>query len=230
MCGWGRGLNLLFLGYPLEGLRIRVGVMARQVNVEVLPRGRGRRSSYQVKPGCGVLLGMVLIAWAIEIADVGFHVFGFDLDALGIWPRKVHGLSGVFLSPWLHGGWAHLTHNTVSFLGLGFVMSLAEGTRFLRTTFQLVIISGIGTWLIGRGGSVHIGASGLIYGYFGYLILRAWTERRPLWIVTGILVALASGGMIWGVLPSEEGISWEAHLCGFIGGLALGRKHGQARK
>jgi len=169
--------------------------MARKVNVEVLPSGKRGRPTYEVRPGCGVLLGMVILAWAIEIADVVFNVFGFELDALGIWPRKIFGLPGVLLSPWLHGGWAHLAGNTAAFLGLGFVMSLAEGTRFLRTTFQLVLISGLGTWLIGRGGSVHVGASGLIYGYFGYLVLRAWTERRPLWIVTGVVITLAYGGM-----------------------------------
>ena len=178
------------------------------------------------RPGCGLVLGLVAMAWVIEIADRVFGFFGLPLDALGIHPRQLIGLVGVFLSPWLHGDWMHLLNNSIAFLGLGFLMVVAEGKRFLRTTLLLVVLSGLGTWLIGRGGSIHIGASGLIYGYFGYLLLRAWTERRPLWIAVGIGVAIFYGGMLWGVLPTREGISWEAHLCGFLGGIWLGRSHG----
>jgi membrane associated rhomboid family serine protease len=168
----------------------------------------------------------VALAWLVEIADQVFGFIGLPLDALGIRPRQFLGLVGVFLSPWLHGDWLHLTNNSIAFLGLGFLMVLAEGRRFLATTFLLVIMSGLGTWLIGRSGTIHVGASGLIYGYFGYLLLRAWTERRPLWIVVGIGVAIVYGSMLWGVLPTTEGISWEAHLCGLLGGLWLGRSHG----
>ncbi|WP_411845854.1 rhomboid family intramembrane serine protease [Roseibacillus persicicus] len=210
----------------------------RIAEVEIVGRGPtgspGRRYSRQVsRPGCGLLLGIVFIAWGVEIADVILRNIGLPLDSLGIHPRRLFGLIGVFFSPWLHGDWVHLINNTVAFLGLGFVMLMAEGKRFLHTTFLLVLISGLGTWLIGRGGSVHIGASGLIYGYFGYLILRAWTERQPLWIAVGVIVALFYGGMVWGVLPTDQGVSWEAHLCGFLGGLWLGRNHGllsQARR
>ena len=216
---------------------------ARTASVEVVgppplgppPLGSGRVGEGGLyrkasRPGCGLVLGLVVLAWMVEIADWVFGLIGIPIDALGIHPREMFGLVGVFLSPWLHGDWSHLANNSVAFLGLGFLMVIAEGPRFLRTTFLLVVISGLGTWLIGRGGSVHIGASGLIYGYFGYLLLRAWTERRPLWIVVGIGVALFYGGMLWGVLPTEEGISWEAHLCGFLGGLWLGRSHGKLSK
>lgn len=201
--------------------------MARTVEMEVMPRDGGG-SRYEVRPGCGVLLGIVALAWIIEIADVVFHLFGFPLDSLGIWPRKLFGLPGVILSPWLHGDFGHLASNTLAFLGLGFFMSMAEGTRFLRTSLILMVISGLGTWLIGRGDSVHVGASGLIYAYFGYLVARAWTERRPLWIATGIVVAILYWGMLWGILPSDADVSWEAHLCGFVGGLWLGSSHGRA--
>lgn len=178
------------------------------------------------RPGYGLILALVALAWVIEIVDRVFGFVGLPLDTLGIWPRKLSGLPGILLSPWLHGGWAHLMGNTLTFLVLGFVMMVAEGRRFLLTSFWLVLLSGGGTWLIGRGGSVHIGASGLIYGYFGYLLLRAWTERKPIWVVVGILIAVFYGGMLWGVFPTDHGISWEGHLCGFLGGLWLGRSHG----
>ena len=205
---------------------------AREAPVEIVSStSPGMRGYHKVaRPGCGLILGLVAIAWLVEVADKVFGLFGLPLDALGIRPRNLFGLVGVFLSPWLHGDWGHLANNTVAFLGLGFLMVLADGERFLKTTFLLVLISGLGTWLIGRGGSVHIGASGLIYGYFGYLLLRAWTERKPLWIVAGVVVAIFYGGMLWGVLPTEQGISWEAHLCGFLGGWWLGRNHGLLSK
>ncbi len=200
----------------------------RPAPVEVVTQDPfGPQSYRQVsRPGCGLILLLVAIAWGVEIADQVLGWIGLPLDSLGILPRNFFGLIGVFLSPWLHGGWGHLLNNSIAFLGLGFVMVVAEGRRFLATTFLLVLISGLGTWLIGRGGSVHIGASGLIYGYLGYLLLRAWTERKPLWIAVGIGIAVFYGGMIWGVLPTQAGISWEAHLCGFLGGLWLGRSHG----
>ncbi|MGJ8725689.1 MAG: rhomboid family intramembrane serine protease [Roseibacillus sp.] len=206
--------------------------LPREAPVEIVggaARGAGGYGKVS-RPGCGLVLGLIAMAWMVEVADRVFGLFGLPLDALGIHPREFFGLVGVFLSPWLHGDWGHLTNNTVAFLGLGFLMVVAEGKRFLKTTFLLVLISGLGTWLIGRGGSVHIGASGLIYGYFGYLLLRAWTERKPLWIVAGVLVAIFYGGMLWGVLPTERGISWEAHLCGFLGGWWLGRSHGLLSK
>lgn len=205
----------------------------RNAPVEIVGReslgpglGPGPPSRKFSRPGCGLILGLVALAWLVEIADQVFGFIGLPLDALGIRPRQFLGLVGVFLSPWLHGDWLHLTNNSIAFLGLGFLMVLAEGRRFLATTFLLVIMSGLGTWLIGRSGTIHVGASGLIYGYFGYLLLRAWTERRPLWIVVGIGVAIVYGSMLWGVLPTTEGISWEAHLCGLLGGLWLGRSHG----
>lgn len=211
--------------------------MARRVEVEVLTGDGAGRSGWsgklpprQVRPGCGLLLILVALAWGIELADSVLHLFGFSLDALGIFPRKFYGLPGILFSPWLHGGWLHLSSNTIAFLGLGLAMSLAERDRFLRTTLYLVLLSGLGTWLIGRSGTVHIGASGLIYGYFGYLLSRAWAERRALWMIAGIVVTILYGSMLWGVVPSSGKISWEAHLCGLLAGIALGRAHGIASR
>ena len=179
------------------------------------------------RPGLGVLLTLVVLAWGVEVLDV---LIFKDLDRFGIRPRQVNGLPGVVLSPWLHVGWGHLIANTLTFLGLGLVVLYAEGRRFIGTTLMLVILSGLGTWLIGRGNSVHVGASGLIYGYFGYLLGRAFWERRLGWAIVGILVGVIYGGMIWGVVPTEGRVSWEGHLAGFVTGVWLGRQHALARK
>ncbi len=186
-------------------------------------RSRGRRSFD--RPGLGLLAAWILIAWAVELVD---QRTSLNLDQYGIVPRDLMGLRGVILSPWLHGSWQHLIANTVTFLGLGVITILVDGRRFIRTTIYLVLLSGMGTWIIARGG-VHIGASGLIYGYFGYILGRAIWEGRVLWIVFGVVVAAIYGGMIQGVFPGEAGISWEGHLAGLLGGVWLGKLHAQRR-
>lgn len=173
-------------------------------------------------PGLWLLLFIVAVAWGIELAD---RILPVHLEGWGIQPRRLRGLPGVILSPWLHGAWDHLIANTVTFLGLGIVMLVAEGKRFVETSWLLVLASGLGTWLIGRGGATHIGASGLIYGYFGYILGRAIWERRLGWALAGIGVGLLYGGMIWGVLPTRAYVSWEAHLAGLLGGMWLGKAH-----
>ena len=186
-------------------------------------RSRGRRSFD--RPGLGLLAAWILIAWAVELVD---QRTSLNLDQYGIVPRDLMGLRGVILSPWLHGSWQHVIANTVTFLGLGVITILVDGRRFIRTTIYLVLLSGMGTWIIARGG-VHIGASGLIYGYFGYILGRAIWEGRVLWIVFGVVVAAIYGGMIQGVFPGEAGISWEGHLAGLLGGVWLGKLHAQRR-
>lgn len=196
--------------------------MSREIEVEVMPAGKRQVD----RPGCGVLLSMVALAWTVELLDV---LIFRDLDRFGIRPRQFGGLIGIVFSPWLHGGWGHLVANTLTFFGLGFVVLQAEGRRFIETTFWLVVLSGLGTWLIGRN-AIHIGASGLIYGYFGYILGRALWERRVSWAVVGIVVGVLYGGLIWGVLPKEGMVSWEGHLSGLVAGLWLGRAHAQGRK
>lgn len=177
------------------------------------------------RPGCGLLIIWLTIAWGLEVVDALLPVL--HLDHFGIFPRTLSGLPGVVLSPWLHEGFGHLVANTFAFLGLGMVVLLADGRRFIGTTAVLVVVSGLGTWLIGRP-AFHIGASGLIYGYFGYLMGRAIWERKIGWAILGIFVAVVYGGMIWGVLPSHGAVSWEGHLSGFLAGLWLGWTHVKA--
>lgn len=178
------------------------------------------------QPGLWVLLFIVSLAWGIELLD---RILPGNWETLGVQPRTFVGLRGIPLSAWLHGDWAHLIANTLTFLGLGFAVLLAEGKRFVGTTVLLVLVSGAGTWLIGRP-AIHIGASGLIYAYFGYILARAVWERRAGWAVMGIVVGVIYGGMIWGVLPTKGYVSWEAHLAGLAAGLWLGRSHAVTRR
>ena len=168
-----------------------------------------------------LLFGFVAVMWLTELVD--WALLGGRLDHFGIIPRQTIGLFGIFLAPFLHGGAAHLIANTVPILVLGMLVILSNGHRFVLVTVMIILISGLGTWLIGPANSVHIGASGLIFGYVGFLITTAYYERSAASIILAILVVALYGGIIWGVLPQGNAVSWQGHLFGLIGGMLAAR-------
>lgn len=168
-----------------------------------------------LKSQIAILGTFILIFWGLEGID---WVLGGFLDNFGVIPRTAVGLRGIVFGPFLHGGFGHLMANTVPFLVLGWFVLLSNVKTFVNVTVITAVISGLGIWLIAPSNSVHIGASGLIFGYFGFLLLRGYFERSVSSIAWSLLVAVFYGGLIWGVLPQEVGISWQAHLFGFIGG------------
>ena len=171
-----------------------------------------------------VVAGMLAAMWAVEIIDL---LPGVDLDSWGIRPRAARGLVGIPLAPFLHSGLSHLIANTIPFVVLGAVVALSGVTRFIEVTVTIVLVSGIGTWLFGTGGTIHLGASGLVFGYLTYLIARGFFAAKPLWILGGIVVGLLYGGLLWGLLP-RPGISFTGHLFGAVGGvLAAFALHGK---
>lgn len=176
------------------------------------------------RPTFSYLLDLVTIAWVLEAIDQ--FILGGWLDGFGVRPGSLFGLLGIPMMPWLHGGFGHLFSNTIPFLLLGYIMVKSEGRRFFYSSVVIILLGGFGTWLIGGKGSVHIGASGLIYGYFGYVMTRAFIESRPLWMLIGVLVALFYGSMIFGVLPQNGlAVSWQGHLAGMLAGVWLGKRH-----
>jgi membrane associated rhomboid family serine protease len=127
------------------------------------------------------------------------------------------------LAPFLHGGFGHLASNTVPFLVMGALIALSGLRRVLAVTVIVALVSGLGTWLIAPSTSLHIGASGVVFGYAGYLVARGLFDRRLRYLATGVLVALLYGSsLLLGLVP-QEGISWQAHLFGAIGGLVAAR-------
>lgn len=169
-----------------------------------------------------LLLGLVALLWAIEIIDQ--LIFRGALDQLfGIRPRTLWGLVGIVFAPFLHGNFAHLLANTVPLVSLGWLVMLREKSEWVVVSAIAALVSGLGTWLIGAPNSVHIGASGVIFGYFGFLLLRGYFERSVVAIAFSVLVTFLYGGIIWGVLPNQPGISWEGHLFGFLGGVLAAR-------
>jgi membrane associated rhomboid family serine protease len=158
---------------------------------------------------------MVAVMWVTEILDVPLDG---ELDGYGIRPRRVDGLDGVVFAPFLHAGFRHLIANTVPFLVLGGAIALGSAKRFAQVTILVGLISGLGTWLSGATSSIHLGASGLVFGYLTYLMTRGLFERRLRYILGGLVVLVLYGGVLWGVLPTP-GISWQGHLFGAIGGV-----------
>jgi membrane associated rhomboid family serine protease len=133
------------------------------------------------------------------------------------------GLRGVVFAPFLHANFAHLMANTLPLIVLGWLIMLRETRDFFTVWAVSAVVSGLGTWLIGPSMSVHIGASGVIFGFLGYLLARGWFERRAASIAVALGVGLLYGGAIFGVLPGQVGISWQAHLFGFLGGVLAAR-------
>lgn len=179
-----------------------------------------RALARELKLQLRILGGLVAIMWATEILDQ--LVFGGRLDILGIIPRTFIGLRGIAFAPFLHGSFAHLIGNTIPFLVLGWLIMVRQTSDFIWVTLVVALASGLGTWLLGAPG-IHIGASGVVFGYLGYLLLRGFFERRLGSIALSLVVGALYGSLIWGVLPLQQGISWEGHLFGFLGGVLAAR-------
>jgi membrane associated rhomboid family serine protease len=168
------------------------------------------------KVGAVFLCAVLLIMWLLEIVDL--LVFGGALDSFGIRPRSLDGLDGVLLAPFLHGGFAHLANNSIPFVVLGVLTFLGGLRNFLVTTVLSLLVGGLGVWLLGAPNSVHVGMSGLIFGYLGYLLLRGYFDRSAGAILISVILLVLYGGALWGLLPIQTGISWTGHLFGFLGG------------
>lgn len=162
-----------------------------------------------------ILFGFIAVIWLLEGID---YLLGGRMDVLGIVPREPSRLWAIVLAPLLHVGFAHVAANTLPYLILGWFVLLRSVRVFLIVTVVTVLVSGLGTWLVGPRNSVHLGASGLIFGYFGYLLLRGYFERSWQAVLWSVLVAVLYGSMLFGVLPGGTGISWQMHLFGFLGG------------
>lgn len=161
-------------------------------------------------------VAFVVLLWGIELLDVAAS---HRLDGWGIRPRDGEGLLGILAAPLLHGGWEHLAANTVPALVLGF-LTLATGVaRGLAATAVIWLVGGLAVWLVAGSGSVHIGASGLIFGWLTYLAVQGFVDRKPAEILIGLVVLVVYGSVLWGVLPGTPGVSWQGHLFGAIAGV-----------
>lgn len=175
----------------------------------------------ELKTQAFILGGFIATFWIVEIVDAFF--LGGALNFYGIRPRNPYWLQGILFAPFLHGNFLHLAANTLPFATLGWLVMLQETSDFLIVTGVTAIVSGLGVWLFGASNSVHIGASGLIFGYLGFLLLRGYFQRNVISIVMSAIVGFFYGGLLWGMLPSLPGISWQGHFFGFAGGVVAAR-------
>jgi membrane associated rhomboid family serine protease len=163
-----------------------------------------------------ILVSIIAVLWLVLLVNAVF--FGGDLLRFGIVPRTTAGLRGIVFAPFLHENAGHLFGNTVGLFLLGGLVLLREEADFWIVTAVGILIGGAGTWLVGHS-AVHVGASGAVFAYFGYLILTGFFERRIGSILLSAGALLLWGGLLFGVLPGQPGISWEGHLFGLLGGV-----------
>jgi membrane associated rhomboid family serine protease len=175
-------------------------------------------------------LCFLLIAWAVFYFDTTYLL---DLNRFGTRPRTFGGLTGILFSPFLHSGLDHILSNSLPVLVLGMMTFYFYKPIAWPVFIWIYLISGVWLWIGGRGGSVHIGASGLIYGAATFLFFSGvFRKHRPLMVVSALVLFLY-GSMMWGIFPLMPGTSWEAHLFGSIAGVMVAysyRKDGPQRK
>lgn len=168
-----------------------------------------------------VILGATVgLIWAVFVVDA---VLGGALLRYGVQPRTIDGLSGILVAPFLHGDFSHLAANTIPLLVLGWLVMLRDPRHFILVALTATVTAGLAAWVLGAPNSVHIGASGVVFGFLGFLVFAGWYARSFASIALSVAVIVFWGGLVVGVLPGEAGISWQAHLGGFAGGALSAR-------
>jgi membrane associated rhomboid family serine protease len=164
-----------------------------------------------------ISLGFVALLWLIQLLNWGLDL---ELERFGVRPRQLAGLSSILLAPLLHGGFAHLVANSLPLLVLGTGMLHLYPNSALKVIPAVYLGPGIAVWLFGRA-SVHVGASGMVYGLVSYIFIAGVLRRDRRAVAASLLVCFLYGTLVWGVLPLKAGISWETHLAAALIGLVL---------
>ena len=170
------------------------------------------KSTVYIKPW-GMVIGVI---WCIDILN---WLFGSRLNILGIYPRKLLGLPGILFSPFLHGSFAHLLLNSIPLFILGLAILTQDGwVNFAVISLVIIVLGGLGVWLFARK-ALHIGASGLISGYFGYILMLAYQQPGLITLLLAALAIYDFGGIFSGIFSKKKQVSWEAHLFGLLSGI-----------
>ncbi|MFS0910265.1 rhomboid family intramembrane serine protease [Microbacterium sp. 179-I 3D2 NHS] len=178
---------------------------------------RGPASSLRRFASPVILLALM---WLVQTADA---VLPGSFSGFGVRSWDVAGLAGIVFAPLLHASWTHLMANSVPFLVLGCLVAVEGARRFWAVTAIVAVVGGLGTWLVNAPGTLTVGASGLVFGYFGYVVMRVFAPgrvaHRILYAVIALVVIVVYGGsMLAGVFGAAQGVSWQAHLFGAVGG------------
>ncbi|MEN8849344.1 MAG: rhomboid family intramembrane serine protease [Akkermansiaceae bacterium] len=189
-------------------------------NIDPLPK---RPSPYWVRlRSYGIVIAVL---WLIELLDS--LLLGSRFEMWGIQPRDFSELEGIIFAPFLHAGWGHLLSNSIALLILGAALLMSGWRDLLILSVVSALVVGVIVWVIGESNSVHIGASSVVFGYFGFLIASVFYQKTPRTILLAVLVVIFFGGALWTMLPTKivrtANISWEGHLGGAMGGFLVAR-------
>ena len=162
-----------------------------------------------------LLIGFIGVILVVEVLN---SLLDHSFNNYGIVPRTSIGLVGILLSPFLHGSYVHVQSNAVGLLALGTLAVIRSGSRFPWVCLVIIVLGGAGVWAVGRS-ATHVGASGLVFGLFGYLLVRGFLDKSVLSVLVALVVAGVFGWVILsGILPSNHYVSWEGHFCGLAAG------------
>ena len=163
-----------------------------------------------------MLAGIVLLMWLVEVINT---LDSNRLDNDGIYSRNFDHLWGIFTAPFIHGSFQHLIDNTIPFVFMGVIIALHGARRLALVTLIVIVIGGLGTWLVSPSGAVTFGASGLVFGYATYLFARGFFDRSALEVLVGLIVGVVWGGALVASVVPHAGVSWQGHVCGAIAGV-----------
>lgn len=191
---------------------------------------RRARDARQSAEGLSLLVGIVAVMWIVEVIN-SLSSYALDGDAALV-PRNVDRVWTIFTSPFLHASFQHLIDNTIPFVFMGVIIALRGAARLALVTLIIIVVGGLGTWLIAPAGSTTVGASGVVFGYATYLFTRGLFDRSVVEVLTGVIVGVVWGGALLSSIVPHTGVSWQAHVCGGVGGvvaawLLAGRRAGR---
>jgi membrane associated rhomboid family serine protease len=166
--------------------------------------------------GLALLAGIVALMWLVQLIN---SVDSYKLDRDGLYPHNLDRIWGIFTAPFLHASWSHLIGNTIPFVFMGVLIALAGAGRLAAVTLIVIVLGGIGTWLISPAGVPVVGASGVVFGYATFLLTRGFFNHSLIEILAGVVVGAVFGSALLASLVPHGNVSWQGHLCGGIAGV-----------
>jgi membrane associated rhomboid family serine protease len=166
--------------------------------------------------GLALLAATVALMWLVQLIN---SLDSYKLDQDGLYPHNVDRIWGIFTTPFLHASWSHLIGNTIPFVFMGVLIALAGPGRFAAVTLIVIVLGGLGTWLISPAGVPVVGASGVVFGYATFLLTRGFFNHSLIEILAGVVVGAVFGSALLASLVPHGNVSWQGHLCGGIAGV-----------
>jgi membrane associated rhomboid family serine protease len=174
----------------------------------------------EAKKAFFLMVGFIALIWVLQIFNWVSHN-RLD-DDYGILPRNIERLPEIFSAPFLHFSWDHIEGNSGPLFVFGLLAAYRGVKKFLGVTLIVAVTSGLAVWLFQGGNELTVGASGLIFGYFGYVLSRGIFDRNLIDVLTALVMALSYAYILTVAIPGTPGVSWIGHLGGLIGGIASG--------